>query len=213
MGYRDEEDLKFRDQSKVVAARVNAGRRGCTPHKSGTVSQSAHDLAEAVCSSSDLILAPLASFRMQMTPLVDDRLKTSPEDQAAGYFFTNYVIDADGFRNGYNDYLPSVYAMSSPDSAVSKMITALGMAGIANAQGAPEAQAVSIYQYTSALRNVNDALQDTSKAMADETLISIVLLGLYEVCSILPVRIIHLLTSDRPIQVHCHSPYSRGSSI
>lgn len=69
------------------------------------------------------------------------------------------------------------------------------MAGISNISDAPEVASKSKRQYGRALAALNQALNDPTQALADTTLMAVILLGLYEVdwASRLDVQI-HFLT-------------------
>lgn len=60
-------------------------------------------------------------------------------------------------------------------------IEAVGMAGISNVSDAPDVASKSKRQYGRALASLNQALKDPTQALADTTLMAVILLGLYEV--------------------------------
>lgn len=134
-------------------------------------------LSDASSSSFELALKPNGGFH-------STSLSAPPEDQVACYFPPNHVLQPTNFMSGYLSYLPSLYVKRRSNSPLVQIITSLGMAGLANVRNAPEAKAVSTYKYTSALRGVNAMLQDPARAIEDETLITILLLSLYEVSTI-----------------------------
>ena len=130
---------------------------------------------DAARSSSELFL------RSPAGDIISNSLSVSPEDQAACFFFSNYVLRVTQSRRGYMSYLPELYESRSSESPLAQMVVSLGMAGLANVRNAPEAKAVSTYKYASALHSVNALLRDPVRATDDETLILVLLLSLYEV--------------------------------
>ena len=169
----------FRDQSDVTVSKCKA------VEPEGETSS----VVPRPCSPEDFNDLTTDSERTSLelalrAPSVDDisgSLSVSPEDQAACYFFSNYVLMPTHFRKGYMNYLPGLYGNKGPESPLAQMIVSLGMAGLANVRNAPEAKAVSTYKYASALHSVNAMLRDPVRATNDETLVLVLLLSLYEV--------------------------------
>ena len=169
----------FRDQSNDTASKFQIVEAEAHESSLALPNSQEDDLGDssADISSSSLELAP----RQPTDDVLSSSLTASPEDQAACYFFSNYVLNTSRFRKGYMEYLPRLYGKNSPDSPLAQIVTSLGMAGLANVRNAPEAKAVSTYKYASALHGVNAMLRDPARAADDETLIVVLLLSLYEV--------------------------------
>jgi hypothetical protein len=106
-------------------------------------------------------------------------LSTPVEEQAMFFFFQNYILD--DFK-GYYSYIPSVYSTVPEGSALGEAITSLGMAGIANSKKDTKLMINANFKYTSALHTINAALRDPHEAKTDQTLVAVMLLGLFEVC-------------------------------
>jgi hypothetical protein len=124
--------------------------------------------------------APISHSRQRspFSDLVCKELSYPVEEQATYFFFQNYALD--DFK-GYYSYLPSVYSTLPAGSALSEAITSLGMAGIANSKKDTRLMINANFKYTSALYNVNAALRDPEEAKTDQTLVAVMLLGLFEV--------------------------------
>ena len=60
-------------------------------------------------------------------------------------------------------------------------VMSLGMVGLSNTKHASEIMIPAAEKYHLALRATNSALRDVEQAKADQTLITVMLLGLYEV--------------------------------
>lgn len=119
---------------------------------------------------------------LPMSNNVLSTLCTSLENQAEAYFFANYVPNAwKSSRASYNfEDLPFLYAQGLKDCVLSQIVAALGVAGIAKVH-APSLMPSARQMYIRALHLLQTALQDTFEAKADHTLLSVMLLCLYEV--------------------------------
>lgn len=62
-----------------------------------------------------------------------------------------------------------------------KVIDAIGLAGISNIKHSPELMVAAGRKYASVLRAINASIQDSREASTDQTLIAVMLLGLFEV--------------------------------
>lgn len=108
-------------------------------------------------------------------------LYVSANDQASCFFFTNYALEnADKYKTVY-EYLPTLYNDTHRASPLLSIIHALGIAGLSSHRKAPELMSAARVRYDSALHLLASSLQDPVLAMADQTLISVLLMGLYEV--------------------------------
>jgi hypothetical protein len=104
---------------------------------------------------------------------------TPVDEQAACFFFQNYVLE--DFK-GFYSYLPGMCNDLPAGSALSEIITSLGLAGIANSKTDMQLMISANVKYTSALHTISVALRDAEEAKTDQTLTAVMLLGLYEVC-------------------------------
>ena len=103
-----------------------------------------------------------------------------PDEGAAAFFFDDYLLEDSPTPKNVFDVLPRLYAAAPPDSALSHIVTALGMAGLANAMQVLEIMTRANLKYAQSLKAINSALRDPVEARADETLLVVMLLGLYE---------------------------------
>jgi hypothetical protein len=109
-------------------------------------------------------------------------LGTSAEEQATCFFFRNYVLGDIKFINGDFQFLPEVYLNQEVGTALSQSVTSLGMAGLAHFWGASSIMSQAQAKYNAALRLVSSLLRNIEDAKSDQTLMAVILLGLYEVC-------------------------------
>lgn len=104
------------------------------------------------------------------------------EDVAAGCFFNYYVLPNStptDPRKLYNS-LPGLYAGSPASSALSSTIVALGIASMSSSMKHPSLMMKANAKYAEALKLINSALRDPTAAKLDNTLMVVILLGLYE---------------------------------
>lgn len=107
---------------------------------------------------------------------------TSAEDQALCFFFGNYVTGSNMLNTcGNYQYLSAIYANQPVGRPLRQAVAAVGLAGLANFWNAPNIMAKANNAYCSALQLVNSGLTNIEEAKSDQSLASILLLGLYEV--------------------------------
>jgi hypothetical protein len=133
-------------------------------------------------STIDSWTAPVSHPRLTspLSELMYRELSTPVEEQATCFFFQNYVLD--DFK-GYYSYVPRIYSALPAGSALADAITSLGMAGIANSKKDTKLMINANFKYTSALHTINAALRDPEEVKTDQTLVAVMLLGLFEVCN------------------------------
>jgi hypothetical protein len=82
---------------------------------------------------------------------------------------------------GNYQYLSTIYADQLVGVSLRQAVAAIGLAGLANFWKAPSIMAQANIAYCTALRLVNAALGNIEEAKSDQTVVAIMLLGLYEV--------------------------------
>lgn len=128
------------------------------------------------------ILQLSSPFQPSESGFVPYGLGPSADDQATCFFFRNYVLGDYKYGSGDLQYLPEIYANEEVGTALSESIISLGMVGIAHSMGALNIMSQAQSKYNSTLRLVSSLLRNIEDAKSDQTLISVMLLGLYEVC-------------------------------
>lgn len=96
------------------------------------------------------------------------------------FFFNDYLLEDSPTPKNVYDCLPRLYAAAPPDGALSSIVTALGMACLADCMEVPEIMMRANLKYAQSLKAINSAMRDPVGARADETLLVVMLLGLYE---------------------------------
>ncbi|KAL7933276.1 hypothetical protein V8C35DRAFT_305403 [Trichoderma chlorosporum] len=155
-GYRDSNELVFRDQTRSVERKMLASKATTVSLQFGTLNH--------------VILRKANSLVPQ--PQMPWNVRARHE------FFAHYVF---GLSSSYN-ILPSLYEKAKADDHLSASVDAASLAFVAN-RNPPESKELfrlAAQQYTIALRRVNAALSDRELSSADSTLQSVLLLDLYE---------------------------------
>ncbi len=158
-GYRDLGSLVFRDETARFTQQTETGRSHQRLSNECITKELAHDVS--------LTIFPLPNRR----------------DQTVNVFLHQYANDI----TGCYDYVSAVYSQAS-NRGVNLLRGAMEMVGLAYLSGmryghpCVSGTEMDVYRKHSAgLRSVNDALEDESMATSDETLVAVILLGLFEV--------------------------------
>ncbi|KAL3448119.1 hypothetical protein BJX65DRAFT_73372 [Aspergillus insuetus] len=155
-GYRDLTAISFRDESSRVIRK--SCRRG-TPRSN--IGEEGGRGEKTACTLS---------------------LSIPTEDLAAGFFFTKYnIYNGPYFSSISRDWLREVYVKDPTCDVLRTAIEAVGLAGLSNTLYAPHLAARAQDRYGKALAGLDGALQDPCIATRDTTLMSVILLGLFEV--------------------------------
>jgi hypothetical protein len=99
----------------------------------------------------------------------------------AHFFFANYTCDEPPLSESYHAWLTQMYYGDPPNHALRAAIEAAGMAGISTIFYAPNVESKSKERYGRALAAVKQTLSDPVELVADTTLMTVILLGLFEV--------------------------------
>lgn len=168
-GYRFVKGWEFLDQTKDVSQKQSA----LNTKRSSPV------FAPAVArSSTEKSLIQLETVPVNPIPTA---VQPVAEDVAASCFFNYYVLPtpSKGPCKVYNS-LPGMYAKAPANSAFAATIVALGIACMSSSMKIPSLMMKANAKYAEALNLINSALRDPVAAKLDETLMIVILLGLYE---------------------------------
>lgn len=106
----------------------------------------------------------------------------SAEGQAFCFFFSNYPSQPSrNFESVYEE-IPALYCLETSDSPLLCIVTALGLAGLSHHTESSGMDIAASVWYEKALHKINNSLRDQEQAKLDQTLLVVLLLGLYEVC-------------------------------
>lgn len=170
-------DLMFRDQSEEIKTKVLSSKTTEKCHAPFPTRSPRLCRPSSPPESSDS--DEQAQDRNAFTIL---NLSISAQDQAPCFFFGHYVLEDSPISNGYFNHLPKLYSNSPMGSALTNIVTSLGMACLSIDQAIPQIMTSARLKYAEALRMVGDTLNDPREAKADQTLMTVMLLALYEVC-------------------------------
>lgn len=107
------------------------------------------------------------------------------EEEATFFFFHNFVSTDPEIPKGSLNYLPTLYKQGLEGSPLPGIIASIGMASIANMRNAPDILIAAQRKHMLVLHVINATLQDLEKAKTDTTLMVVMLLGLFEVSTLL----------------------------
>ena len=160
--------MSFRDETQRVAAKFQG-----PPGRSNTEQPQRSEPAFSI--GNQVLICERATSK---TPSA--QLPVSPLDQAVTYFFRSHVNEAAESCSPFYKYLPSLYN-TDHNSALSHIIKAIGLAGLSSYRTAPSLMSSASSYYSLALKIIHRALQDSTQAKTDQTLLAVYLLGRYEV--------------------------------
>jgi Fungal specific transcription factor domain len=177
-GYKDDFDLVFRNETQATERRA---RRSINSKKikfqTGQRNRNEADssaLASGSGSQRELVSSPHSVPGSVNPPL---------EIQAFHYFLSNYVLVPQlGTTRGHLSYVLPLLKGEPGGTQLSTSFTAVALASFGNRPGASHLLIRAREEYTKALNYVNKSLQNPATQKSDQTLASILLLGLYEVC-------------------------------
>jgi hypothetical protein len=175
-GYRNLDEVLFRDESDRII------------RKARQIEQSNSILIQetvTTCPRPPQIGASTSeskSLRSSFGPISMSYPLSQPINElGANFFFTKYAFDEPPFSSDYHDWLAQSYFEDGPNHGLRAVIEAVGMAGISNVFHAPHVASKSKEQYCMALAAMKQASNDPVQAIADTTLMAVILLGLFEV--------------------------------
>ena len=138
--------------------------------------EQAHQAQEGAASAvADLSLSALP----QPPPLAPPSLPHG--ELAASFFFTKYSYSESPHYTNYREWLAESYQNDGPTAGLRAAIEAVCLAGLSNLSPANSLASASRERYGKAVRAVQTALEDFVQVVSDETLMTVFLLGLFEV--------------------------------
>ena len=196
-GYPKRFDLILRDETQSTRQRVRRQQNLSPDASYSTDLESSYPTTfqEAFKSCRE------ASFSATL-PLLLGPDPSSLEDLAICRFFSNFVLiprHHEAFQ-GYLDILPSLYTNAPSESA---LVLATSAVSLAIAAGDPRCSRESILsrkQVGKAMAMIHKAVGDPVESLTDETLLAVLILGLYEVSRL--VHSSHTLRALVSVQLH-----------
>jgi hypothetical protein len=123
------------------------------------------------------------------------------DDEAMMHFFANYnkkffPAESQPGERGIDYMLPLYEKDSTAGGTVSEIIRASGLAALGNRRGNPKLLITARAKQVKVLQQLNLQLQDPKVAFTESVLLTVVILGVFEV-SVWPQFIFFLLIHDR----------------
>lgn len=184
--------MMFKDQTAVVAKKAEKRYEVLAQQHSLPGSDSREQQLSHASSSqtspvtwTDAEIEPLTprvlSISRYPTPESMTReITPSIEDQAMGFFISNHVSQPALVPRGQYEWLLEAISQPGCEEIVRSSANAASLAGLANSTKNPTIMAKARAAYGSALRMTNSALRVKQTAVKDSTLMSVIMLGLYE---------------------------------
>ncbi|KAF9692254.1 hypothetical protein EKO04_009373 [Ascochyta lentis] len=191
-GYRDALSMMFKDETAVVAKKAEKRYEALalqTPQQSWE-SRGKQTSDEGSSGHSPIIWVD-ASFHSSRPHSASETRYPTPEsmtreivpsieDQAMGFFISNHVSKPTLVPRGQYEWILEALKQPGCEEVLRSSVNAASLAGLANSTKNPMIMAKAHAAYGSALRMTNNALRVRETAVKDSTLISVILLGLYE---------------------------------
>lgn len=177
-GYRTESDLVFRDHARGASHKTRGQRprvRLSTPSLPATSSRTEVSRLSAEGDSAQKVAQQLGPSLRHASP------PELMEDQALCFFFSTYATTPTDHQASFYAQLPEMYKGVTEGHALRYIIPAIGLGGLARRRGDRGLLVAADSAYNNALRRTNRALCCVETATSDQTLIGVLLLGLYEV--------------------------------
>ena len=184
-GYRNLQDVTFRDESERVVRKAHQVEQVGSALIQATLFTLQNSSPQNAIASKPKSRTP-SSLTASISPLLSQPLN----ELGANFFFTKYILKEPPFTNNYYDWLIKSYFENGSNHALRATIEAVGMAGISNVYHAPRVAFRSKEKYCMALAAMKQALSDPILAIADTTFMAVGLLGLFEV-SLCPILILY----------------------
>ena len=167
----------LRDQTQITQKRVEGKQTRNTISNPPTASAS--NPPPHVAPSQNRQLA-----RRSLSPLLlRDLSPSTSEDVAVCKFFDGFVFiprHPDAIR-GYMECLPSLYTAASNGSLLHQAVASVSLAIAGAAPSNTRDRMLARCKFGEALQSTNRAIRDQEESVKDETLLAVLLLGLYEV--------------------------------
>jgi hypothetical protein len=164
----------FRDQSSNVIRKAKAAE---AKKSESPAPQSPKSSRETTPKSEPVEDLELVSRRWDPIFSIEPTL----DERATCYFVFNYLIGIQSPSRGVLDNLLLLYQTNSIDDNLLTAVKAVSYASYAHHMQSTELTDVSRYQYTKSVTMTNRALQSTADAVKDSTLMSVMILGMYEI--------------------------------
>lgn len=199
-GYRDALSMMFKDETAVVANKAEKRYEALVQQNALSSSQPREQQVSRARSSRASLgswtdahngswtdsqtycLGPPASLvsRYPTAESMTREITPSIEDQALGFFISNHASQPALVPRGQYEWLLEALSQTGCNKMLQSSTNAACLVSLANSSKNAVMMAKAQIAYGAALRMVNDALRVEETAVKDSTLMSVIMLGLYE---------------------------------
>ncbi|KAH8696321.1 hypothetical protein BGW36DRAFT_297609 [Talaromyces proteolyticus] len=165
-GYQDRWTVMHRSQNEQFARRIRATNSIKHKRKYGSILWHYTEPQEDACTGHNS--RPMAFPSSPVTI-----------DEAVAFFLHNYVLKHGEIANAHLTHQQMINSTRSSEAVLLGM-GAVGMASLANIRNSKGLRIMATREYTSTLHLTTVSLQDSTLCKSDETVIAVVLLGMFE---------------------------------
>ncbi|KAF2648901.1 hypothetical protein K491DRAFT_223155 [Lophiostoma macrostomum CBS 122681] len=164
-GYRNEQDLLFRNETKLVMRKAQRKNDGT-------------DSASSMFADQLLQCQDLMHYQHPSRG-------AAVEEEAVLHFFANYnekffLSDSEGGQGGFDYLLPVFQEDMNSGGPIPEIIRANGLAALGNAKGCPELLVAARAKQVKVLRQLNKRLQDPATSLSNSSILTCLMLGVFE---------------------------------
>ena len=184
--------MMFKDETAVVAKKAEKRYEALAMQAplTGLETKQRQNLGTSSSEASPLFYTDAGTFGLEPYVPSASRYPTpesmtreitpSIEDQAMGFFISNHVSYPTVVPKGQYEWVLEALKEPGCDQALRDSVNAASLAALANSTKNPVIMAKAHTAYGSALSTTNNALRSKDLSKKDTTLISVIMLGLYE---------------------------------
>ena len=181
-------DLVLRDQTKAVRRKAQRRKQASNPTQSSTAStEQISPVSDAPSRFSSAGPSRYGGNIAKRPSVTDDSVPRMfndfPEQQAICAFFLDFVLlprHPDSIR-GHLEHLLPLYQRATPESPLSLATSSVALAFSGGSPVRRNDQQLGRTIFGKALQKTSVAIRDPIESIKDETLMAVLLLGLYEV--------------------------------
>ena len=217
-GYIPRFDLVLRDQTKAVRRKAqrkkqqqSEGAKLPSPPQSASSEEPTSTIWATVNPGQDP--ARVVAKRYSSNDPIPRMFNDFPEQQAICAFFLDFVLlprHPDSVE-GHLEHLLPLYANTAAESPLSLATSSVALMISGNSPVRRNDQQLGRTIFGKALQKTSAAIRNPAESRKDETLMAVLLLGLFEVrCPIIMALVRKLVSSDLLVHVQCSSPFFRS---
>lgn len=175
--------MMFKNESEVVVTKAQKRYEKLAKQKDQKASSQERSLTNESTTSTRQPATNMSLSRRRIPPGPLNAIANmvpSIEDQALGFFMANFVMEPSIVPRGNFEWVPELMNRPDAERIIRSSVIAASLAGLANSTKSPSIKKRAQEEYATALTLTNKALQSTETAIKDSTLVSVIMLGMYE---------------------------------